>query len=98
MDKQTKEATEGINEEFGLHINRPFYMRSRLPMKRIAECVGANNVVLKRWRNNVRAQQWYFDGVSKTIKNNYWKSHSLDIQGNGASNNLRCTTTNSRWW
>jgi hypothetical protein len=48
-------------------------------MKRIAECVGANNVVLKRWRNNAKGQQWYFDNVSKTIKNNQWKSHSLDI-------------------
>jgi len=53
---------------------------------------------LKRWRNNARAQQWYFDGVSKTIKNNNWKSHSLDIQSNGGSTNVRCTTTNSRWW
>jgi len=55
VDKATKEATEGMNEQFGFHINRPFYIRSRLPMKRIAECVGANNVVLKRWRNNVKA-------------------------------------------
>jgi len=67
-------------------------------MKRIIECIGANNVTLKRWRNNVRQQQWYFDNVSKTIKNNYWKSHSLDIQSNGGSTNIRCTTTNSRWW
>jgi hypothetical protein len=69
-----------------------------MPMKRVAECHGANNVWLKRWRKNVKAQQWYFDEVSKTVKNNYWKSHSLDIQSNGRSNNLRCTTTNSRWW
>jgi len=67
-------------------------------MQRIAECHGANNVWLKRWRKNVAAQQWYFDEVSKTVKNNYWKSHSLDIQGNGGSSNIRCTTTNSRWW
>jgi len=67
-------------------------------MKRVAECHGANNVWLKRWRKNVKAQQWFFDGVKKTITNNYWKSHSLDIQSNGNSNNLRCTTTNSRWW
>jgi hypothetical protein len=69
-----------------------------MPMRRIAECHGANNVWLKRWRKNVAAQQWFFDEVSKTIKNNYWKSHSLDIQGNGGSTNIRCTTTNSRWW
>jgi len=98
LDKAKAVATKGVSEEFGFHINRPFYIRSRLPMKRIIECIGANNVTLKRWRKNTRQQQWFFDNVSKTIKNNYWKSHSLDIQSNGGSSNVRCTTTNSRWW
>jgi hypothetical protein len=79
VDQATKIPSEGFNEQFGFHINRPFYIRSRLPFKRIAECHGANNVWLKRWRKNVAAQQWFFDGVTKTIRNNYWKSHSLDI-------------------
>jgi hypothetical protein len=98
VDQAEKNRDKGFNKDFGFHINRPFYLRSRLPMKRIAECHGANNVWLKRWRKNATAQQWYFDEVSKTIKNNHWKSHSLDIQGNGSSTNVRCTTTNSRWW
>jgi hypothetical protein len=98
LDKAEPIRTKGFNKEFGFHINRPFYIRSRMPMQRIAECHGANNVWLKRWRRNVRAQQWYFDEVSKTLKNNYWKTHSLDIQSNGNSSNIRCTRTNSRWW
>lgn len=92
------DQTKGLNKDFGFFVNRPFYIRSRLPMKRIAECVGANNVNLKRWRKNSLGQQWFFDPVTKTIRNQQWKSHSLDIQGNGASANVRCTTTNSRWW
>jgi len=56
VDQAEKDRTKGLNKEYGLHINRPFYLRSRLPMKRIAECHGANNVWLKRWRNNVKAQ------------------------------------------
>jgi hypothetical protein len=79
VDKAEKLRTKGFNKEFGFHINRPFYIRSRMPMQRVAECHGANNVWLKRWRKNVAAQQWYFDETSKTLKNNYWKSHSLDI-------------------
>jgi hypothetical protein len=71
---------------------------SKLPFGRVAECVGANNVMMKRSRVNYRPQQWFFDGVTKTIRNNNWKSHSLDIQSNGGSSNIRCTTTNSRWW
>jgi hypothetical protein len=98
LDKAEKEPTKGLNAEFGFHINRPFIIRSRMPMKRVAECVGANNVMQKTLRTNVKGQQWYFDQVSKTIKNNQWKSHSLDIQSNGGSTNMRCTTTNSRWW
>jgi hypothetical protein len=98
LDKAAKIRSKGFNKEFGFHINRPFYIRSRMPMQRVMECHGANNVWLKRWRNNVKAQQWYFDEVSKTVKNNNWRSHSLDIQSNGGSTNIRCTTTNSRWW
>jgi hypothetical protein len=98
VDKAKPVPSKGFDNEFGFHINRPFYMVSRLPMNRVSECVGANNVNLKRWRKNVKGQQWYFDSVTKTIKNNQWKSHSLDIQSNGGSSNIRCTTTNSRWW
>jgi len=98
LDKAGPVQSKGLNKDFGFHINRPFYLISKLPFNRVAECIGANNVNLKRWRVNTKAQQWYFDGVSKTIKNNNWKSHSLDIQGNGGSTNVRCTTTNSRWW
>jgi hypothetical protein len=94
LDKKAKAATSGFNEEFGLHINRPFYLRSRLPMRRVAECIGASYLRLKRWRNNTKAQQWYFDGVDKTIHNNNWKSHVLDIK----SGQLRMAGQNSRWW
>jgi len=94
VDKAKPVATKGFNKEFGFHINRPFYIESRLPMGRVAECIGANNVQLKNWRKNVAAQQWFFDPVAKTLKNNYWKSYSLDMQ----NNNIRCRPTNSRWW
>jgi hypothetical protein len=36
----------------------PFYLRSKLPMQRVAECVGANNITLKKWVNNRKAQQF----------------------------------------
>jgi hypothetical protein len=31
-------------------------LRSKLPMQRVAECVGANNITLKKWANNRKAQ------------------------------------------
>jgi len=70
VDKAPKTETKGLNEEFGFHINRPFYIVSELPFNRVAESIGANNITLKRWRKNVLAQQWYFDEVSKTIRSN----------------------------
>jgi len=32
VDKADKIRTKGFNKEFGFHINRPFYIRSRMPM------------------------------------------------------------------
>jgi len=54
-DKADKVQSKGLHADFGFHIGRPFYFRSRLPMKRVVECIGANNLVLKRWRKNVAA-------------------------------------------
>ena len=88
-----------MNSEFGFQINRPFYFVSRLPMKRVAECHGANNLWLRRWRKNTIAQQFYFDEVSKTIRSQQWKNYALEIQSNGGSTNLRFTSgITSRWW
>lgn len=99
LDKKAATETKGLNEEFGFHINRPFYLVSELPFNRVAECVGANNVALKRWRKNVLGQQYYFDEVSKTIRSQQWKNYAMEIQSNGGSNNLRFTSgINSRWW
>ena len=91
--------TKGMNTEFGFHVNRPFYFRSRLPMKRVVEVISANNIVLKRSRAKVAAQQFVFDGISKLIKSNHWKNYCLEIQGKGASTNMHVTATcNARWW
>jgi hypothetical protein len=88
-----------VNEEFGFHINRPFYLVSRLPMKRVAEVHGANNVWLKRYAKGRVAQQFYFDQVSKTIRSQQWKNYCMSIQSNGGNNNLRfISNCKSRWW
>jgi len=55
VDQAKPIPSKGFNKDYGFHINRPFYIRSRLPFQRVAECHGANNVWLKRWRKNVAA-------------------------------------------
>jgi hypothetical protein len=86
-------------KDFGFVCDRPFYLRSRLPMKRVAEMHGNSNVWLKRWRKNAKPQQWRFDCKSKMVLNMHWKNYALEIQNNGRHSNLRTRANGtSRWW
>jgi len=97
--KPSDKEEEIIEDQYGFDINRPFYIRSRMGMKRVIETIGANNMVIKKYRKNVTAQQFFFDGVSKTIRSQQWKNYAVEIQSNGGSSNVHCTSTiNSRWW
>jgi hypothetical protein len=100
VDKAEKIPTKGLNKDFGFEINRPFYLVSKLFMKRVVECVGANNLVLKTAApaRNRLGQHFFFDGRSKTIRSQQWKDRSVTISNNGRSNNLRMEPTNARWF
>jgi hypothetical protein len=97
---QFKEQTKGLIDEFGLFANRPFYIRSRLPNKRVAECGNNYDVRQRRWRNNETAQQWYFDPVKKLIVSKKWSNRVLETSNHGSNGagNMRCYTPDSRWW
>jgi len=98
QDKSTKIRGKGYNSRFGFHIRRPFYFRSRMPMKRVVECVSNAYLRHKRWAKGRKAQQWIFDNTSKTIQGWYWKNRAIEITSNGNSSTLRMNTPNSRWW
>jgi hypothetical protein len=67
-------------------------------MKRVAETV-STDVRLRRWNKGRKRQQTFkYDEVSKTIKSEYYKTYSLTIPNSGRNNQLRVTTTSSRWW
>jgi hypothetical protein len=44
-----------MSKDSGLRALEPFYLRSRLPMQRVAECVGASNITLKKWAKGRKA-------------------------------------------
>jgi len=44
--------TKGMDKEYGFRVKERFYLRSRLPMERVMEAVGANNIVIKKWVKN----------------------------------------------
>ena len=99
LDTDKGPQKKGLNKDFGFHCNRPFYMVSRLPMKRVVQSHGANNIALNRYVKGRNYQQWTFNCIDKTIRSNHWKNYAIEIQSNGGSSNLRTTSTiNSRWW
>jgi hypothetical protein len=68
-------------------------------MNRVAEAVGASDVRLKRWVKGRVAQQFWFDGVSKTLRSQHWKNYCVEIQSNGGNKSVRMTSSiSSRWW
>jgi len=84
-----------LNEDFGFQINRPFYIITKMPSRRVAEAVrGGGNVVLKTLRKGAKPQQFQFDQKRKTIVSMNWPNISLEIRGH----NLRMGVTNARWW
>jgi len=93
-DKAKPVQMKGLNKKFGLHVNRPFFIVSKMWMNRVAECVGASNIVLKTLVRTNKGQQFYFDGGTKTIKSNQWKDRSITLSGK----NLYMTGTNARWF
>jgi len=46
-DKAEKAKTKGMNTDFGMEINRPFFIVSKMFGERVIECIGANNLVLR---------------------------------------------------
>jgi hypothetical protein len=64
---------------------RPFYVRSRMGVRRVWECVSNAYVRHKRQVKNRKAQHWVFDQKSKTIQGNYWKNRAIEITSSGKS-------------
>jgi len=60
LDDKDDEKTKGMGD-YGFRINEPFYIVSRLPMSRVAEAIGASNVVIKTLVRTRLAQQFFFD-------------------------------------
>jgi hypothetical protein len=92
-----KEPTKGqLNKDFGLYVERPFYVVSQLPKNRYLDWIN-NNMVIKT-SNGYDSQKWFFDQRSRTVKNLKEPTKSWDIAGSGKHSNLQIYNTNSGWW
>jgi hypothetical protein len=88
LDQKKAEPTSGLDDDTGFYRNRPFYIVSRLPKRRVLEVVGGRNLVIKTKHSKRQSQLFYFDHLTKTIKSKQYSGRSLDIQSAGKSNNL----------
>jgi hypothetical protein len=68
VDEYPEEPKKGeLNEDFGLYVERPFYIVSALPTNRYLDLINNRNMVIKI-PNGRNTQIWYFDQKSLTIK------------------------------
>jgi hypothetical protein len=97
VDEWKGEPTKGqLNTDFGLYVERDFYVVSQLPDNRYLELINGRNFGIKT-SNTRRTQTWYFDQRSLTIKSRV-NNQSWDIRASGGSNDMQVWSTNSRWW
>jgi hypothetical protein len=85
-----------LNEDFGLYVQRPFYIVSALGSKRYLEVINNRNMVVKT-QNGQKGQIWWFDQQSFTIKTKI-NNQSWDIKSSGKTETMQIYSTNSQWW
>jgi hypothetical protein len=97
VDQWKGEPTKGqLNKDFGLYVERPFYIISRMRSGRYLDLINNRNMVIKT-RNGRKTQLWWFDQKSLTIKTKY-NQQSWDIKNSGKSNDMQVWSTNSKWF
>jgi len=81
-DEYKGEPVKGeLNEDFGLYVERDFYIVSQLPAHRYLDLINNKNFAIKT-PNGRKSQKWYFDQKSLTIKTRY-NNQSWDIKTSG---------------
>jgi hypothetical protein len=85
-----------LNTDFGLYVERPFYIVSDMKSHRYLDIINNRNLVIKT-RNSRNTQTWWFDQKSLTIKTKL-NNQSFDIANSGKTQNMQIWSTNSNWW
>lgn len=94
----SKDQIKGLNKDFGFYINKPFFIVSRMPMRRAMEIQNNGRMVISTLEKNNKRQIFTFDGKTKTIING-GNSITYGSSNNGRGNNeVWARTTNARWW
>ena len=96
-DEYKAEPIKGeYNEQFGLYVERDFYIVSQLKTNRYLDLISNKNFVIKT-PNGRKTQLWYFHQQSLTIRTRY-NNQSFDIKSSGKTRDMQIYSTNSKWW
>jgi len=96
-DEYPDEPTKGeFNEDFGLYVERPFYVVSQLPSHRYLDLINNRDFAIKT-PNGRNTQIWYFHQQSLTIRTKL-NNQSWDIKSAGKTQNMQVWSTNSGWF
>ena len=85
-----------LNEEFGLYVERPFYVISAHASGRYLDLINNKDFAIKV-RNGRSSQTWWFDQKSLSIRTKY-NNQSWHINSNGSATSMRIYSTQSQWW
>jgi hypothetical protein len=96
VDEYSEPKKGELNAQFGLFVERDFYIVSAMATGRYVDLINNRNMVIKV-PNARRTQVWYFDQRSMTIKTRY-NNQSWDIKSSGRTTNMQIWSTNSGWW
>jgi hypothetical protein len=95
-DQWKRDPIKGeLNEDFGLYVDRTFFVKSQMKSGRFLDMIGRNFVI--KTRNGRNTQQWYFHQQSLTIRNRS-NNQSWDIRSSGRTTTMQVWSTNSGWW
>jgi membrane carboxypeptidase/penicillin-binding protein PbpC len=98
-DEYPEEPKKGeLNKDFGLYVERPFYIVSELASNRYLDwdALKTRNLYIKT-PNGRNTQEWYFDQKSLTIKTKH-NNQSWEIRNKGKTNQMEIMATNSGWF
>jgi len=96
-DQYPEEPKKGeLNKDFGLYVDRTFYVVSQLKSNRYLDLISNRNFVIKT-PNGRKTQQWYFHQPSLTIRTRL-NNQSWDIKSAGRTNEMQVWSTNSGWF
>jgi hypothetical protein len=97
-DDMPDEPKKGeLSEDFGLYVERPFHIVSQMPGRRYIDVIDGKKVVIKT-TNSFDSQVWYFDQVTKTIRNKQYANVSLSAKNSGRDRRMEIYSTSSGWF